>query len=287
MIKKISSIEELYDFVGLKRKPLHAHFDILTHQDTYPDVHKMVAAHRRNFCSIIYLESQQDGEMHINQNVHSHLKDTLFFQSHQHIFSFVRGEAMKGFILFFTPEFLLPIVKDIVTEYSFFSSSQNNIFKLNKEEKKRIVHLFKTILKEAENKELSKYLLLALLEKSKEIQEKHHAIAQAIPTEFQLVNAFKRLVANHFIEQKSVSFYAEQLHLTANYLNDRIKAHTGKTAKEHITDRVVLEAKNMLLYTNMDIAEISFTLQFNEPSYFGRFFKKHTQITPKAFRANR
>ncbi|OSY88292.1 hypothetical protein WH52_05835 [Tenacibaculum holothuriorum] len=286
MIKRISSIQELYEFTGLKRTPIHKHFDILTHQDTYPDVHKMVAAHRRDFCSVIYLESQQDGEMHINQNTHSRLEDVLFFQSSQHIFSFVRGEAMKGFILFFTPEFLLPHVKDIVTDYSFFSNVQNNIFQLNIEEKESITSLFKTIQKECENKELSKYLILALLEKGKEIQEKHQTSEKEISSEFQLVNTFKRLVENNFIEHKSVRFYAEQLHITANYLNDRIKAHTSKTAKGHITNRVLLEAKNMLLYTDMDIAEISHILQFNEPSYFGKFFKKHTQVSPKVFRDN-
>lgn len=287
MVKRITGIQELYDYVGLKRKPTYKHFDIFTHQDTYPDVHKMVAAHRRDFCSVIYLESQQDGEMHINQNMHARLSDVLFFQSPQHIFSFVRGEAMRGFLLYFTPEFLLPYVKDIVAEYSFFNSLQNNIFQLNKKEVEAVTHLFKTILNERENKELSKYLILALLEKGKQIQEKHQTIEQAIPSEYQLINTFKRLVGNHFIEQKSVSYYAKQLNLTANYLNDRVKAHTGKTAKEHITNRVLLEAKNMLLFTDMDIAEISYTLQFNEPSYFGKFFKKHTNTSPKVFRANR
>ncbi|MCF2875236.1 MULTISPECIES: helix-turn-helix domain-containing protein [unclassified Tenacibaculum] len=286
MIRTINNIAELYDFIGLKRIPCHEHFDILTHQDTYPDVHKMVSAHRRNFCSIIYLENQQDGEMHINQDVHSNLKDVLFFQSSQHIFSFVRGNEMKGFILFFKPEFLLPQIKDVVDEYSFFNSFQNNIYHLDSNEKEEIEELFKMIKKEKENQELSKYLLLALLEKSKLIQQKHQAIEKTISSEIQLVNSFKRLVRNHFIQEKSVSFYAQKLNLTANYLNDRIKKYTGKTAKEHITNRILLEAKNMLLYTDMDVAEISFILQFNEPSYFGKFFKKHTQTTPKLFRVN-
>ena len=286
MIKHLKSIQELYNFVGFKRKPIHHHFDILTHQDTYPDVHKMVAAHRRDFCSVIYLETQQDGEMLINQNAHSKLKDVLFFQSPQHVFSFVRGKAMKGFLLYFTPEFLLPHTKDIITQYSFFGSLENNLFLLDADDKKSITQLFKTMLYEKDNLELNKYLILALLEKSKTIQDKHQTIEQKTSKASQLANTFKRLVDNHFIEHKSVAFYAAQLHLSANYLNDKIKIQTGKTAKEHIADRVLLEAKNMLLYTDMDIAQVSHTLQFNEPSYFGKFFKKHTKVTPKAFRAN-
>ena len=70
-----------------------------------------------------------------------------------------------------------------------------------------------------------------------------------------------------------MEFCAGRLSLTANYLNDRIKSHTGKTAKAHITDRVLLEAKNLLMYSDMDVAEISHSLEFAEPSYFGRFLK--------------
>ncbi|CAM1343431.1 helix-turn-helix domain-containing protein [Tenacibaculum amylolyticum] len=286
MIKKITGIQELYNFTGLKRTPIANHFDILTHEETYPDTLKMVAAHRRDFFSVIFLENQQSGEMHINQNTHASMNDILFFQSPQHVFSFIRGESMKGFLLFFTADFLLPYIKDIVAEYTFFSSVESNVFQLNKKEKEETTDLFKIILREQKNENLCKFLIAALLEKSKKIQEKYHTIEQAIPTEFQLVNTFKRLVSNHFIEHKSVAYYAEKLNLTANYLNDRIKVHTGKTAKEHITSRILLEAKNMLLYTDMDIAEISYTLQFNEPSYFGKFFKKHTQQTPKKFRDN-
>ncbi|MBD0401230.1 AraC family transcriptional regulator [Flammeovirga sp. EKP202] len=286
MIKSISSIEELYQFIGLKRTPIDKGFDVFTHEETYPGTHKMVSAHRRDFYSIIFLETQQDGEMHIDQNVHSSQRDILFFQSPQHVFSFVRGESMKGFLIFFTPEILLPHVTDVVSEFSFFSTLQNNLVHLNREEKKEIITLLKFILKEKKNTKLVKYLLLSLLEKSKIIFSKQIDSVEET-SEKQFVEKFKRLVENNFIEQKSVAFYAEQLNLTANYLNDKIKGYTGLNAKEHITNRILLEAKNMLIYTNMDIAEVSYTLQFSQPSYFGRFFRKHTNVTPKAYREHR
>ncbi|KXX67209.1 AraC family transcriptional regulator [Flammeovirga sp. SJP92] len=286
MIKKISTIKELYHFIGLKRTPIHEGFDVLTHEDTYPDTSKMVPAHRRDFFSVIFLENQQEGEMHIDQNMHANLNDVLFFQSPQHIFSFVRGEAMKGFLIFFKPEILLPHISNLSSQYTFFSTLQQNLLHLNKEEKEEVVLLFNMILKEKRNKDLCKYLLLSLLEKSKTIFEKYQTRSQGLSSEKLFVERFKHLVENHFIEQRSVAFYAEQLNLTANYLNDRIKAHTGSNAKEHISNRVLLEAKNMLLYTDMDIAEISHVLQFSQPSYFGRFFKKYTQTTPKSFRLN-
>lgn len=194
---------------------------------------------------------------------------------------------MKGFLVFFKPEFLLPYVSDIVSKFSFFSPTQNNLFQINSHEREEFETLFRAIRTESNNRDVIKALLVALLEKVKVIQNKFETIEKAIPTEYQLVNSFKRLVSNNFIEQKSVAFYAQQLNLTANYLNNRIKAHTGKTAKDHILERLLMEAKNMLLYTELDIAEVSFRLNFTEPSYFGKFFKKYTSQTPKDFRLNR
>ncbi|WP_430814779.1 helix-turn-helix domain-containing protein [Carboxylicivirga sp. RSCT41] len=287
MIQTVYNIQDMYRLTGFEHQPLSDDFDIITHQETYPTTNKMVAAHRRDFFSIIYLESQQEGEMQINQDKHAHLNDILFFQSPQHVFSFVRGDSMKGFLIFFKPEFILPFSNDVISDFSYFRSSENNLFQLNQKEKEAFTGLFKAIDAEKEHTDVAKALLLALLEKARLLQQKHRTIEQAIPAEYQLVNNFKRLVNNHFIVEKSVEFYAEQLNMTANYLNNRIKAHTGKTAKEHIAHRTLMEAKNMLLYTGFDVAEISFRLHFSEPSYFGKFFKKHTQQTPKAFRLNR
>ncbi|TKG93977.1 AraC family transcriptional regulator [Puteibacter caeruleilacunae] len=287
MIQHISNIKDLYQVTGFDHIPVTDDFDIFTHQETYPSTHKMVPAHRRDFYSIIYLESQQEGEMQINQDKHKQLNDILFFQGPQHVFSFVRGESMKGFLILFKPDFLLPYINDIVAEFSFFNSSENNLFQLNQSDKEDFVNLFNMIKTEKHNTSVVKPLVLALLKKGKILQQKFQVIEKAIPVEYQLVNRFKRLVNNNFIEEKSVEFYASQLNLTANYLNNRIKAHTGKTAKEHITDRILMEAKNMLLYSDFDIAEISFRLNFSEPTYFGKFFKKHTNLTPRAFRLNR
>ncbi|WP_281612691.1 helix-turn-helix domain-containing protein [Flammeovirga sp. SubArs3] len=286
MIPTISDIQDLYNITGFDRHPISVDFDIVTHQETYPSTKKMVPAHRRDFFSVIFLENQEEGEMLINQDKHAHLNDILFFQSPEHVFSFVRGDSMKGFLLFFKAEFLLPFINEVISEYSFFRNNENNLFHLNENEKREFINLFRAIQTDKHNPNVAKALVVALLEKVKVIQQKHQIKEKTISSETRLVNHFKRLVNNSFIEEKSVEFYAQQLNLTANYLNNRIKAYTGKTAKEHIAERILLEAKNMLIYTDLDVAEISFQLNFSENSYFGKFFKKHTGLTPKAFRQN-
>lgn len=284
MIKTMHSIQEFYEYMGLRRTPVSPQFDILTHQETYPNSRKMVPVHRRLFFSIIFLENQQQGKMTINQDTHEQLQDTLFFQSPEHLFSFVRGNAMQGFLIFFQPEFLQPYAPTILSEFSFFSNLQQNLFELDTTEKTAFISLFDNLMAEKSQANIAKYLLLALLEKSKALQEKRLSIEKTSPRQHQLMASFRNLVNNHFIENKSVEFYAEKLHLTPNYLNSQIKTHTGISAKAHINDRLLLEAKNMLTYTEVDVAEIAFMLQFSDPSYFGKFFRKHTQMTPNQFR---
>lgn len=269
MIIKVSSIADLYHFVGLHREPISSYFDVLTHQETYPDTHKMVPPHRRDFFSVIFLENQQTGMMHIDQSTYKQKENILFFQSPQHVFSFTRGESMRGFILFFKPEFVLPHYTNLYNQFPYFNPTENNVFDLKEEDKNQITILFNQILKENKNENLVKFLLLALLEKANVFYKNNTETDKKKASGIQLVSAFNRLVNNFFIEEKSVAFYAKALHVTPNYLNICVKTHTGKTAKECIANRNLLEAKNMLTYTDLDIAEVSHMLNFNDPSYFG------------------
>jgi len=90
-----------------------------------------------------------------------------------------------------------------------------------------------------------------------------------------------------YISTKQVSDYAAKLFISANSLNAIVKDTTGKTAKEIINDKVIQESKKMLLYTSNDIAQIAFTIGFDEPTHFIRFFKTYTKLTPKEFRTQK
>lgn len=284
-IRIFHKFKDLYEFTGFDHEPCSEEFDIFTHRETYPGVKRMVPPHRRNFFTVILLDSQQDGRMQMNEKIHSQLENILFFQSREHIFSFIRGSSMNGFVVEFTKTFLYRFIEDPLVSYSYFSSLQNNLFQLNDDEMVRFRQMFTLLYEERDDLATARYLLMAILEKAAALQQKYHQIEQAIPDELNLVTRFKRLIDANFIENRSVEFYADRLNLTANYLNDRIKSHTGKTAKNHIADRVLLEAKNLLMYSDMDVAEISHSLEFNEPSYFGKFFKKHTGMTPRSYRS--
>jgi len=92
------------------------------------------------------------------------------------------------------------------------------------------------------------------------------------------------LIESEGSQHRQVAYYAEKMHLTAYQLNSITKASLGKTCSDLINDFVLLEAKRYLLATSSQVNEIAGQLGYEDPSYFIRFFKKHTGYSPEAFR---
>lgn len=109
----------------------------------------------------------------------------------------------------------------------------------------------------------------------------------ADPDRGQLISQkYLELLETEFKKQPSLDFFAKSLGITTNLLHDKLKQSLGKTPGAILRDRLVTEAKNLLRYSTMSISEISYELNFTEPSYFSRFFKKNTGKTPAEFRSD-
>ena len=100
----------------------------------------------------------------------------------------------------------------------------------------------------------------------------------------QIFEEFIALVNEHHCSERAMAFYADKLCLTPKYLSKLIKQASGKSAPEWIDEFVILEAKNLLKYTNLAIKEIVFQLHFPNQSVFYKFFKAHTGMTPSEYR---
>jgi AraC-like DNA-binding protein len=102
----------------------------------------------------------------------------------------------------------------------------------------------------------------------------------------QKVRAFEDLIEAHFKSIKFARDYAEKLNISENHLNRISKSCFDKTSTQLIGERVVLEAKRMLMHSEFNVTQIGEELGFKEISYFVRFFKKHTDVTPLTFLNN-
>lgn len=99
-----------------------------------------------------------------------------------------------------------------------------------------------------------------------------------------IFDRFMRLVMEYHTQYRNVGFYAEKLCLTPKYLSKIIKSASGRSAPEWIDSYVILEAKNLLKYSETPIKEIVFKLNFPNQSVFYKFFKAHTGMTPTEYR---
>lgn len=97
---------------------------------------------------------------------------------------------------------------------------------------------------------------------------------------------FQRLVDKYFIQRRHPKDYAEMLYITPNHLNALCSDILGISAGEVIRNRIVLEAKRLLINPELSIAAIAYELNFKDNSYFTKFFKKYGGSTPEAFRKN-
>jgi AraC family transcriptional activator of pobA len=99
-----------------------------------------------------------------------------------------------------------------------------------------------------------------------------------------LVISFTALVVANFKKERSLQFYASELNITAKYLTETLKEITGKTAGEIVESFVIQEAKMLLNNPDLSIAEIAEELNFSDQSFFGKFFKRCSGVSPKNYR---
>jgi AraC-like DNA-binding protein len=117
-------------------------------------------------------------------------------------------------------------------------------------------------------------------------QQSQPSPANKSPYEQERLEEFLQLVETHVSSKKQVSDYADMLNLSGYQLSAITKSILGKTPSELINDHIILESKRHLLATSDQVNQIAWHLGYEDPSYFIRFFKKHTGHSPDAFRSN-
>ena len=196
------------------------------------------------------------------------------------------NRAWEGYHIMVSPILL----QEYNIDFSFFQYEIREALFLTADEQAHIETLFAQIFTEYQKDSYELDLLIAysnlIFTYVKKCYKRQFETRQ--PLYNKIVLEFKKLLNTYYSgnskELPSVNYFAKQLHLSTNYFGDLIKHNTGKTASELIQDKIILEAKKQLQFSDKTIAEVGYDLGFEYPTYFGRFFKKHTGMTPSKFR---
>lgn len=199
-----------------------------------------------------------------------------------------------GYYFNFNPSFLESLIPGnrIPEEFPFFDYAGTPFFQLEPATVGQVEALIFRINEELKANKPEKEmairlnLYLILLEMKRSYQAQGLGTYTDIPETSALLIRFKKLVGQYYLEKQHVADYAEMLHVTPNHLNRTVKDVSGRTASDHIAEMIAQEAKVLLRFTDLSVAEIAWRLQFSEPSSFNRFFKKETQMTPLEYRTN-
>ena len=178
----------------------------------------------------------------------------------------------------------------------FFASQKDHpVFHLTDGEREELKTYFSLVKDAAENNDyfrvdIIKRLLAAYLYKLGSILYRHRPelqeeAAKPLKREEILFKEFIKLVSEHHRKERRVDFYADQLYLSPKHFSTVIKKVSGKTAGHWIDEYVILEAKTLLKYSAMSIQEVAYYMNFPNPSFFGKYFKHHTGMSPSEYKA--
>jgi len=110
------------------------------------------------------------------------------------------------------------------------------------------------------------------------------SIKHNLSVELNLHLKVRDLIEQHYKKHKQPRFFCDQLKITSRKLNEIVKAVEGKSFHQLLQDRLLIESKSLLTSTTYTVKEIAYSLGFEDPAYFGRFFKKNEGVTPQVYR---
>lgn len=202
-----------------------------------------------------------------------------------------------GMFCIFTADFLAQGKSGVDLDVlPIFQPGQVPVFQLSPDEVKEIEYIFKKMHREIASDYRFKYdllrnLVLELIHYGQKLQpvaniEATHNASERISSLFMelLERQFPIESQHQRLNLRTAKDYADRLAVHVNHLNKVLKEVTGNTTTQIIANRIIQEAKILLKQTNWNIAEISYTLGFDDIAHFSNFFKKQTSVAPVAFR---
>ncbi|MBE9460893.1 helix-turn-helix domain-containing protein [Dyadobacter subterraneus] len=254
-----------------------------------PHQSELLVPHRKDYYLFVFAR-RGGARFWLDMTSHETRDNTLYFMGPNRVVVKEEPKCMWGTALAFDKEFLalhdnvslarLPIVLNVQNASELQLSEANVAF---------VEDMLAKMQKEFDEpgewqqKMITASLTLLLTYLSRVYNEQYESFTPS--NDKSLLKKYQAAIEVNFREIHQVSEYAALLYVSPGHLRDVIKTQSGKPAIAHIQERMVLEARRMLFHTEYSLKEIGFDLGFSDASYFSRFFKRETGLTPAEYRA--
>ena len=252
--------------------------------------HNLHRPHRHSFYHLV-LFTMGSGSHTIDFEKFAVKPFQIYFMAPGQVHSWHFENKVDGYIVHFNEVLFTSFLQNghYLERFPFFKGIvQNSVCQLPASIYDQVISLFESMLDEVkegkeQNLDVIRLKLLELfITVDRSCASKNNS---NIPQQkLLLLRSYQQLIDKHFRTIKLPKEYAELLYVTPNHLNALCQDLLGKTAGDLIRDRVLLEAKRLLTNADMTITEIAYDLNFQDNSYFNRFFKKNVGVTPDDFR---
>lgn len=293
IILRMDSVGDYNAFVG--QETLHPLVSVIDFSKVGPLRH----ARKAYGFYAVFLKDVKCGDLRYGRHYYDYQEGTLVFVSPgQVIGNDDNGESfrMQGYALLFHPDLLrnTPLGRNM-KDYTFFSYDASESLHMSERERHIITNCLQEILSELERgvdrhtKSIVTANIEVLLNHCMRFYDRQFITRENVNkdalVEFErLLDAYFETVHPQQIGLPFVQYFADELHLSANYFGDLIKKETGKTAQEHIQLKIIGKAKDLLCGTNKSVSEIAYELGFKYPHHLSRMFKKNVGRSPNEFR---
>lgn len=248
----------------------------------------------------VFLKEVICGELKYGRNKYDYEEGSLVFVSPGQLLELIRNpevKTRKGWALMFHPDLIHGTgLGKYINDYTFFSYDINEALHISERERKIVVECFDKIAYEISqpidkhSKKLIVNNIQLFLDYCIRFYDRQFITREHL--NLGVIEQFEKEVNSYFKSGKpqteglpSVSYFADALHLSANYFGDLVKKETGKSAQEYIHLKIMNIAKDRILDISKPVNEIAYELGFKYPQHFTRMFKKSLGVSPSEYRA--
>jgi len=262
-------------------------YDLNSYRKKWHD--EATTAHSHSYYQIIWF-TKKGGTHQIDFKEYPVDINTLLFIGKDQIHAFDKDMDIEGWLIHFNDSFFTHTDVDVFLKFSIFRTGHNPCYKAENEALKKGERYLELILDELRHRNRFgfehsvRFLLKSFLINMERIHLKRGTSQSAHSSHELLAYRYKELVDTLYTKHLRIQYYAEKLFVSTKTLTNTTKKVTGKSPSEILRERIILQSKRLLRFTNLQVNEIAYQLGFEDPSYFVKYFKRHVNLAPMAFR---